>query len=77
MELITNWEVFNAASLAFCQFQGLLGIIAITGIVIFKHNLGERMAIFKSRGGDSDQVGNHDNNDRSRSRNTDVYPLGS
>ena len=40
MELIANWEVFNTASLAFCQFQGMLTIIAITGIVIFKHNLG-------------------------------------
>ena len=47
MELITNWEIFNDASLAFCQFQGLLGIIVITGILIFKHNLGERLSIFK------------------------------
>ncbi len=47
MELITNWEVFNAVSLAFCQFQGMVGIIAIAGIVTFKHNLGEKLAIFK------------------------------
>ena len=40
MEFITNWEIFNAASLAFCEFQGMLGIITITGIAIFKHNLG-------------------------------------
>jgi len=47
MELISNWEVFNAVSLAFCQFQGLLGIITITSIVIFKHNLGEKLSVFK------------------------------
>jgi hypothetical protein len=47
MELITNWEVLNAASLGFCQFQGLLGILIISGIVIFKHNLGEKLAPFK------------------------------
>ncbi len=47
MELITNWEIFDAVSLAFCQFQGMLGIIVISGIVIFKHNLGERLAILK------------------------------
>jgi len=47
MELITNWEVFNAASLAFCQFQGLLGIIIISVIVVFKHNLGEKLSLFK------------------------------
>jgi len=49
MELITNWEVFNAASLAFCRFQGMLGIIAITGIAIFKHNLGEVLSILIKR----------------------------
>ena len=43
MELITRWEVFNTASLAFCQFQGMIGIIIITGFVIFKHNLGESL----------------------------------
>ena len=47
MELISNWEIFNDASLAFCQFQGLLGIIVITGILIFKHNLGEKLSMFK------------------------------
>ena len=52
MELITDWEVFNAASLAFCQFQGLVGIITITGIVIFKHNLGEVLSVFKQKEGD-------------------------
>jgi hypothetical protein len=49
MELITNWEAFNTASLAFCQFQGMVGIITITGIVIFKHNLGEFLQLFKHR----------------------------
>ena len=49
MELITNWEVFNAASLVFCQFQGMLGIIVLSGIVIFKHNLGEKLTIFKQK----------------------------
>ena len=47
MELITNWEIFDTVSLAFCQFQGMLGIIVISGIVIFKHNLGEKLTIFK------------------------------
>jgi hypothetical protein len=47
MELITNWEVFNAVSLSFCQFQGFLGIITISGILIFKYNLGEKFSIFK------------------------------
>ena len=47
MELITNWEVFNTASLAFCQFQGMLGIIVMTGIVVFKHNLGGKLVILK------------------------------
>ena len=49
MELITNWEVFNVASLAFCQFQGLIGILTISGIVIFKHNLGEKLSLFKQK----------------------------
>ena len=53
MELITNWEVFNAVSLAFCQFQGLIGIITISGIVIFKHNLGETLSLFKQKKGES------------------------
>ncbi len=43
MELITNWEALNTASLAFCQFQGLLGIIIITGIIVFKNNLGDML----------------------------------
>ena len=43
MELITNWEIFNEVSLAFCEFQGLIGLIVITGIVIFKHSLGEKV----------------------------------
>ena len=47
MEIITNWEVFNSVSLAFCQFQGLLGILALGAIVIFKHNLGETLSLFK------------------------------
>lgn len=46
MEIIIDWEAFNAVSLAFCQFQGLLGIIVILGIAIFKHNLGEVLSIF-------------------------------
>jgi hypothetical protein len=33
-------------SLAFCGFQGLLGIIVISGIAVFKHNLGEVLSIF-------------------------------
>lgn len=53
MELITNWEAFNAVSLAFCQFQGMVGIIMITGIVIFKHNFGDRLTIFKKKGGET------------------------
>ena len=52
MELITNWEVFNAVSLAFCQFQGMLGIIVITGIIIFKHNLGVKLSIFEQKRGE-------------------------
>ena len=47
MELITNWEVLNAVSLALCQFQGMVGIIVIAGIFIFMHNLGELFSIFK------------------------------
>jgi len=47
MELITNWEVFNTASLSFCQFQGFLGIIVMTAILIFKYKLGEKLSIFK------------------------------
>ena len=47
MELITNWEVFDAVTLGFCQFQGMLGIIVITGIMIFKHNLGEKLSILR------------------------------
>jgi hypothetical protein len=53
MELIANWEAFNAVSLAFCQFQGMVGIIVITGIIIFKHNFGERLTIFKKKGGET------------------------
>ena len=34
MELITNWQAFNSVSLAFCQFQGMLWLIAVSGIVI-------------------------------------------
>ena len=52
MELIINWEVLNTSSLAFCQFQGMLGIIVISGIIIFKHNLGEKLAIIKNKGGE-------------------------
>ncbi len=44
MELITNWEVLNTASFGFCQFQGLCGIIAITGIAVFNYNLGELLS---------------------------------
>ena len=47
MELITNWEKFDAVNLAFCQLQGMLGIITITGMIIFKHNLGEKLPVFK------------------------------
>jgi hypothetical protein len=47
MELITNWKALKAVSLAFCQFQGMAGIIVITGILIFRHNLGELLSIFK------------------------------
>jgi hypothetical protein len=47
MEIITNWEVFNSVSLAFCQFQGLLWIIALGAIAIFKYNLGEVLSVFK------------------------------
>ena len=51
MEFITNWEAFNTASLAFCQVQGLLGIIIISGIVVFKYNLGGMLlSIIKSEG---------------------------
>jgi hypothetical protein len=49
MELITNWEVFSAASLAFCQFQGMIGIITIAGIVIFNHDLGEIFSLLKQK----------------------------
>ena len=49
MELITNWEAFNTASLAFCQFQGLLGIIIMTGITTFKYNLGGKLTPSKLR----------------------------
>jgi hypothetical protein len=37
--------------LHFCQFQGLVGLIIITGIAIFKHNLGEVFSPFKLKGG--------------------------
>jgi hypothetical protein len=47
MEVIMNWEIFNAASLAFCQFQGMIGIISISGIAIFKFNLGGKVSIQK------------------------------
>ena len=47
MEIITNWEVFNSVSLAFCQFQGLLWIIVLGAIAIFKYNLGEVLSVFK------------------------------
>ena len=45
MEVITNWEIFNTASLVFCKFQGMLGIIIITGVAVFKHNLGEKLVV--------------------------------
>ena len=51
MELITNWEALNEVSLAFCQFQGMLWLIAVTGIVVFKYNLGEVLSLFGSRWG--------------------------
>ncbi len=44
MEFIANWEAFNTASLAFCQVQGLLGIIIIAGIAVFKYNLGDMLS---------------------------------
>jgi hypothetical protein len=47
MELITNWEAFNTASLIFCQFQGMIEIIAITGFVIFRHNLSQRFSFLR------------------------------
>ena len=53
MELITNWEIFDAVSLAFRQFQGLLGIMATTGVAIFKYDLGEKLEIFKQKGGEA------------------------
>ena len=47
MELITNREYFNTASLALFQFQGFVGIIVSTGIAIFKHNLRKVFSLFK------------------------------
>ena len=47
MEVITDWEVFSAVNLAFCQFQGMLGIITVSGIVIFKHNLRDLLSILR------------------------------
>jgi len=49
MELITNWEVFNSASLVFYQFQGLVGITTITATAFFKFNLGETLSLFITR----------------------------
>jgi len=36
MELIINWDALNMVSLAFCKLQGLIWIIVISGIIIFK-----------------------------------------
>jgi len=51
IDLITNWEIFNTASSAFRQFQGMLGIIIITGIAVFKHNLGEALSRLREKEG--------------------------
>ena len=43
MELIINWEILNTASLAFCHFQEMVGVMVITGIAIYKNSLGEEV----------------------------------